>query len=158
MPPQHFDSPWVLAVWFSLSKSPISLLGPCALNRVDPSPGCRVGMSGQSTAFFWLCDCLKVEHVTSSRPMNFGPIAVTIGKEMCSFPPGGTKLIAGKAGVPRGHREGESTWELVRVSQYQRKQNWETKSNKFLIILLKDLGWIVPDCNSNTWHILNTMY
>lgn len=114
---------WVLAVWFSFSKPPISLLGPYALNRVDSSPGFRAGMSGQSTASFWLCDCLRVEHVISSRPMSFSPIAVTIGKEMCSFPPGATKLIVGKAGVPRGHHEGESTWELVRVSQYQRKQN-----------------------------------
>lgn len=109
MPPQHFDSPLGTGSLIFLLQTTHFLVGPCALNRVDYSPGCRAGMSGQTTAFFCLCDCLRVEHVTSYRPMSFSPIAVTIGKETCSFSPGATKLIAGKAGVPRDHHESEST-------------------------------------------------
>lgn len=133
MPPQHFGTASCISSLIFLSQTTHLHSPSMCANRIGSSHGYRVVTSGQNTAFLWLpvtCSGRGMWPHPDQWDSIPGLLSELLGKR-CVFLTGAANLVTYKAGVSRGYLESESTWELVRVSQYSGKQTkgWRERNS-----------------------------
>lgn len=123
----------VLVAWFSFSKLPISILSLCVQIKLAPvmaAEWSRLAKTPHPSGYPWLVQGGGMWPHPDQWDSIPG-LLLELLRKRCVFLAGAAKLVAYKAGVSRGCREGESTWELVRVSQYRGKQTkgWRERNS-----------------------------